>query len=82
MIACASANSTSDKTQSIRPIRDPSIEPPARFERIEKEPGSKKLVLGKWVTVKAGDDDAAKRKRKGPRPVGPGGVGGPRDGAV
>jgi hypothetical protein len=32
--------------------------PEARFERVLKEPGSKKLIFGGWETVKPEDDDA------------------------
>lgn len=63
MMASASANNTSDKTGAIRPTRDPSITPPQRFQRVLKEPGSKKLVLGRWVLVEPDDEDA---KEKGP----------------
>jgi hypothetical protein len=58
-VTAASASRTSDKTSSNRrATRDPSIEPPPRFERIPKEPGSKKLILGEWVEVKPDDEDA------------------------
>jgi hypothetical protein len=30
----------------------------ARFERVAKKPGSKKLVCGQWVEVLPEDDDA------------------------
>jgi hypothetical protein len=30
-----------------------------KFQRVPKEPGSKKLVHGEWVVVKPGDIDAA-----------------------
>lgn len=59
----ASAKRTSKSTlpSCIRPIRDPSIEPPVRFERIPKEVGSRKLVLGEWVVVQPGDVDAIQK---------------------
>lgn len=57
-VTAASASSTSDKIRS-KATRDPSIAPPAKFELIPKEPGSKKLILGQWVVVNPGDEDAA-----------------------
>jgi hypothetical protein len=57
----ASAFATSnDKVTSgcMRPTRNPSLEAPARFQRIAKAPGSKKLVHGQWVVVQPGDEDA------------------------
>lgn len=59
-----SASNTSDKTRSYgdrpRATRDPSLSPPARFERVKKVPGSKKLIFGEWVEVKEDDEDANK----------------------
>lgn len=42
----------------IRSGRNPLLVSPIRFERMTKAPGSRKLVLGKWVEVKPEDDDA------------------------
>lgn len=53
---------------------DPSYCPPrVTQEQPKKEPGSKKLIHGEWIEVKAEDDDAVRAPRKGPRPVAPGG---------
>lgn len=54
----ASANRTSDRTRSN--TRNSFLASPTRFQRVKKEPGSKKLVLGQWVEVLAGDEDAQK----------------------
>jgi hypothetical protein len=56
----ASASQMSVKTSpNVRATRDPSITPPAKFEpKRDKPVGSKKLVLGEWVEVKEGDEDA------------------------
>lgn len=56
----ALANSTSSSNGSIRPIRNPLVEPPARFERVPKAVGSMKLVGGRWVEVLPDDEDAIK----------------------
>ena len=52
----ASANLTSNKMRSYRDFITRSTI--GRFERVPKEPGSKKLVCGEWVVVKPGDKDA------------------------
>jgi hypothetical protein len=83
-MARASADITSKAREAwLLRMRAPTDEP-RRFtkEQPKKAPGSKKLVLGEWVTVQPDDDDASKPRRKGPRPVGSGGVGEPRDGAL
>ena len=61
MSALASANKTSDKSEPIQPIRDPSIEPPERFKRMAKEPGSKVLIFGEWVNVEDEEEFRAQR---------------------
>ena len=80
----ASATCTPSRTRSytdvVRPTRDPSLKPPARFERVPKQPGSKKLVHGEWVDVKPDDEDAV--KETGPAQSHIGGVRGARDGAI
>jgi hypothetical protein len=62
-VTAASASKTSDRSRS-KATRDPLIEPPAKFERTLKVPGSKKLVLGEWVEVLPDDEDAATKKQK------------------
>lgn len=52
------ARANSSSVPNVRRTRDPSVIPPAKFERIPKEPGTKKLVCGEWITVKEGDEDA------------------------
>lgn len=52
------ALASSKSVSNVRRTRDPSVTPPDKFQRILKEPGTKKLVFGEWVTVKEGDDDA------------------------
>jgi hypothetical protein len=83
-MARASADITSKAREAwLLRMSDPNYVPPrVTKEQPKKAPGSKKLVHGEWVEVKPGDEDAAPVRRKGPRPVGPGGVGGPRDGAL
>lgn len=44
-----------------RPMRNPLLQSPDKVQRVPKEPGSKKLVHGKWVVVKPDDDDASDR---------------------
>lgn len=64
---CASANCTNEaRRRWLARMRDPDYQPP-RFkqEQPKKEPGSKKLVCGEWVTVKEGDDDARKQNVRG-----------------
>lgn len=56
-MVAASANLTSSSTRS---YKDFIGRPPARFQREPKEPGSMKLVFGRWVEVQPGDDDAIK----------------------
>lgn len=46
----------------VRLTRNPLIASPTRFERVPKEVGSRKLVLGKWVDVQPDDDDAIYKK--------------------
>jgi hypothetical protein len=85
MMARADADITSKARDAwLLRMRDPDYKPPrVTKEQPKKVPGSKKLVHGEWVEVKPDDPDAAPlQKKKGPRPVGPGGVGGPRDGAL
>lgn len=36
----------------VRRTRNPSVEPPARFEPVPKQPGSFELVRGEWVEVR------------------------------
>lgn len=52
------ARANSSNVPNVRRTRDPSIDPPAKFQRILKEPGTKKLVCGEWITVKEDDEDA------------------------
>jgi hypothetical protein len=53
MMARASANCTSEARERwrLRRIGDPTVSSPARVQRSIKQPGSKELVLGKWVEV-------------------------------
>jgi hypothetical protein len=76
-MARASADITSRAREAwLLRMRHPDYEPPrVTKEQPKKAPGSKKLVLGEWVTVNADDEDAAPPGRKGPRPVGPRGGG-------
>lgn len=59
----ASASCTSSKTRPYAEFIRNVTNPEARYKPTEKEPGSKKLVHGEWVTVKPGDADAAAKKR-------------------
>lgn len=47
----ASRTSESSDEKPIRPIRDPSVQPPSRVERTKKEPGSLVYSLNKWFRV-------------------------------
>ena len=47
--------SRSDIDAVVRRILDPSLPPPARFEPSAKQPGSKELILGRWVEVVDGE---------------------------
>jgi hypothetical protein len=53
----ASASSTSSKTRSYGDFIT-SCKSRERFKRVPKQPGSKKLIHGDWVTVTPDDDDA------------------------
>lgn len=59
----AEASCTCSKTKSYADFIDRTAFPLIPFQRVEKEPGSKKLVCGNWVTVKPKDDDAIKGAR-------------------
>lgn len=49
--ARASLTSESSAAKPIRPIRDPSIQPPTRVQRTDKPPGSVVLSLNRWWVV-------------------------------
>lgn len=67
----ASASCTSNSTRPYAEFIKNLTNPEARYQPTMKEPGSKKLVHGEWVTVKPGDEDAV--KEKGPVQSDPGG---------
>lgn len=65
-MASASCTSSNMNDGPCRRTRDPSLMSPTKFQHIPKEVGTKKLVLGQWVTVKAGDPDALPMKMARP----------------